>query len=74
MSLNIGSNKTKTSNSRRVGIILSTAKKNPGGLKECDRRQFEKLDQIPSGEYKKRHLKMLSVDEKRNIIHDNLVL
>ena len=35
---------------------------------EFDRRKRDKLNEYPIGKYKKRHLKELSVDERRNII------
>ena len=42
-------------------------------ITEYERRRLEKLDQMPIGYYKKRHIKLLSLDEKRNIIYDHLV-
>ena len=56
----------------RKGLKLSTKARSSTGISESERKQLEQIDVVGIRKYKKRHLKLLSVNERLDIIHAHL--
>ena len=48
----------------RKGLWLSTKARSSTGISEKERKKLEQMDVVSIGKYKKRHLKMLTINEK----------
>ena len=56
----------------RKGLKHSTKARSSIGISESERKQLEQIDVVGIRKYKKRHLKLLSADERLGIIHAHL--
>ena len=57
----------------RKGLQHSTKARSSTGISESELKQLEQIDVVGIRKYKKRHLKLLSINERLGIIHAHLI-